>query len=114
MSERDPRVILDEMLQCIALIRSYTTGLTAETFEQQQALQDAIVHRIEILGEAASQLPDTVKSQHTDIPWRVIVDMRNRLIHGYFAVRLDLVWQVATTDIPALETQLHALRDSLP
>lgn len=114
MSDRDPRVILDEMLQCITLIRSYTTGLTAETFEQQRAMQDAIVHRIEILGEAASQLPDAVKSQHADVPWRVIVDMRNRLIHGYFAVRLDLVWQVATTDIPALETQLRTVRDSLP
>jgi uncharacterized protein with HEPN domain len=102
------------MLQCVTLIGTYISGLTAETFEQQPAIQDAVIHRIEILGEAASQLPDDLKSAHTEVPWRIIVDTRNRLIHGYFAVRLDLVWQVATTEVPALEPTLRAIRDRLP
>jgi uncharacterized protein with HEPN domain len=114
MSDRDPRVILDEMLQCVALIGAYTSSLTAQGFEQNQAMQDAIVHRIEILGEAAKQMPEAYKLQHAEVPWREISDMRNRLIHGYFAVRLDLVWQVATNEVPALASQLRLLRDNLP
>ena len=114
MSQRNPQVILDEMLQCVTLIGTYIAGLTAETFEQQPALQDAVMHRIEILGEVASQLPDAIKSVHAEVPWRSIVDMRNRLIHGYYAVRLDLVWQVAMTEVPALEPALRAIRDGLP
>lgn len=69
MSQRSPQAILDEMLQCVTLIGRYISGLTAETFEQQLALQDAVMHRIEILGEAASQLPDAIKSVHTEVPW---------------------------------------------
>ena len=111
MSEREPGVILDEMLECIALIRSYTGGLNFEIFTAQRLLQDAVMHRIEILGEAASQMPPVVRAQYPAVPWRVIADTRNRLIHGYFAVRLDLVWQVVTTDLPALEKQLQAIRD---
>lgn len=114
MSQRNPQVILDEMVRCVTLIGTYVSGLTAETFEQQPAIQDAVMHRIEILGEAASQLPETIRSAHGEVPARSIVDMRNRLIHGYYSVRLDLVWQVATTEVPALEPTLRAIRDSLP
>lgn len=102
------------MLECIHLIQRYTHGLSYETFAAQQLLQDAVVLRIAILGEAASYLPDEDKARWTTVPWRVITDMRNRLIHGYFAVRLDLVWQVVIADLPPLESQLRAIRDSLP
>lgn len=77
-------------------------------------LQDAVVLRIAIIGEAASHLSEEDKARWASVPWRVITDMRNRLIHGYFAVRLDLVWQVVVKDAPMLETQLRAIRDSLP
>ena len=113
MSDRDPRVILDEMIESITLIRSYTRDATFETFGAQRLLQDAVIHRIEILGEAASQMPTEFQSQHPAVPWRVITDMRNRLIHGYFAVRLDLVWQMVIGDLPPLEAQLLVLRTSL-
>lgn len=110
---RDPQVIIDEMLECIRLIRSYTDGISYETFAAQQVLQDAVVLRIAILGEAASHLRDEDKVRWSSIPWRVITDMRNRLIHGYFAIRLDLVWQVVVADLPPMAAQLQAIRDSL-
>jgi uncharacterized protein with HEPN domain len=87
---RDPRVVLDEMLDCIDLIQRYTHGLSFEEFAAQPVIRDAVVLRIAILGEAASHLPERDRARWTNIPWRVIMDTRNRLIHGYFAVRLDL------------------------
>lgn len=110
---RDPRVIFDEMLDSIDLIQRYTKGLTFEEFAAQQVFQDAVVLRIAILGEAASHLPDEDKAHWVNVPWRVVTDMRNRLIHGYFAVRLDLVWQVVAVDLPPLKSQLRSIRDSL-
>lgn len=109
---RDPRIILDEMLECVDLIQGYAQGLTYEEFAARQVLQDAVVLRIAILGEAASQLPEHDKARWTGVPWRVITDMRNRLIHGYFGMRLDLVWQVVTVDLPPLRSQLRDIRDS--
>ena len=110
---RDPRVILDEMLDSIDLIQRYTQGLVYEEFAAQQVLKDAVMLRIAILGEAASRLPDQDKARWTSVPWRVVIDMRNRLIHGYFAVRLDLIWQVVTVDLPPLKSQLQSIRDGL-
>jgi uncharacterized protein with HEPN domain len=110
---RDPLVILDEMLDSIDLILRYTQGLSYEEFSAQQVLQDAVVLRIAILGEAASHLPDQDKARWTNVPWRVVTDMRNRLIHGYFAMRLDLVWQVVAVDLPLLKSQLRSIRNSL-
>ena len=110
---RSPQVILDEMLESIRLIQSYTSDISYESFAAQQLLQDAVALRIAILGEAASHLRDEDKAQWTTIPWRIITDMRNRLIHGYFAIRLDLVWQVVTSDLPPLALQLRAIRDTL-
>jgi uncharacterized protein with HEPN domain len=111
---RDPRVILDEMLDCVHLIQRYTQDVSFEEFAAQQMLRDAVVLRIAILGEAASHLSEDEKARWPTIPWRVITDMRNRLIHGYFAMRLDLIWQVVTGDLPLLERQLQSIRDTLP
>lgn len=110
---RSPQVILDEMLESIRLIQHYTDGVSYEGFAAQQLLQDAVNLRIAILGEAASHLRDEDRAQWDAIPWRIITDMRNRLIHGYFAIRLDLVWQVVTSDLPPLAIQLQAIRDTL-
>ena len=110
---RNPQVILDEMLESIRLIQQYTDGVSFERFRTQRLLQDAVMLRIAILGEAASHLRDEDKTRWSSVPWRVITDMRNRLIHGYFAVRLDLVWQVVVADLPPLTGQLQAIRDTL-
>jgi uncharacterized protein with HEPN domain len=102
------------MLESIDLIQHYTQGLTYEEFAAQQLLQNAVILRIAILGEAASHLPDQDRVRWTSVPWRVFTDMRDRLIHGYFAMRLDLVWQVVATDLPPLQAQLQSIGDALP
>ena len=106
---RAPEVLLREMLACIDLIQSYTQGQSEAAFTANQEKQDAVVRRLEVMGEAAQQLPSEWKAQHPTIPWRIIADTRNRLIHGYFAVDVGIVWQTVMQDLVPLQHELHAL-----
>lgn len=106
-SPRAPDILLREMLDSIARIRHYIQRTTEAQFRQNPEKQDAVVRRLEVLGEAAAQLPVDWRAQHPGIPWRTIADTRNRLIHGYFNVDIAIVWQTITHDIGPLEIELH-------
>jgi len=114
MSARDISVLLDDMLESVVTIRQYVHGVTEATFQADRMIQDAVIRRLEILGEAASQVPTDYCAQHPEIPWGAMTGMRNRLIHGYFLVDLAIVWRTVQTDVSALETPLRALRQQLP
>lgn len=103
----DSRPYLHDILDSIARIQRYARGLCATEFLKNELLQDAIVRRLEIIGEAVGRLPDDLKNRHPDIPWRDIKDMRNKLIHDYGHVDLELVWAVAQTEVPKLEAQIR-------
>ena len=110
MSSVSPRaadILLREMLESIARIHQYTQGTTEAQFQQNFEKQDAVVRRLEVLGEAAAQLPEDCKTRHPGIPWRTIADTRNRLIHGYFNVDISIVWQTISHDIGPLEVELQ-------
>lgn len=106
-SPRAPDILLREMLDSIARIHNYIQGTTEAQFAQNLEKQDAVVRRLEVLGEAAAQLPVDWRSRHPGIPWRTIADTRNRLIHGYFNVDIAIVWQTISQDIGPLEIELH-------
>lgn len=80
-------------------------------FDQDEIVQLALVHLVQIIGEAASRVSDDLRQRHPEIPWRHVVGMRNRVVHGYFEVDLDLLWDVVTLDIPKLRAQLAAIPD---
>ncbi len=79
---------------------------TLASFESDLLVQDAILYRITIVGEAACQLSEEIRSAHPQIPWRDIIGMRNRLVHGYGRVQIERVWKVVERDIPVLLAQL--------
>jgi uncharacterized protein with HEPN domain len=110
---RDPRIILDEILASITMIQSYLAQVTRDQFMAQPLVQDGVVRRLEIIGEAATQLPADLKARFTAVEWRAMTSMRNRLIHGYFAVNLAIVWDTIQRDLPVLETQIRAIRSQL-
>jgi uncharacterized protein with HEPN domain len=89
-------------------------GRGREAFDKDEDVQIAIVHLIQIIGEAASGLSDALVDAHPEIPWRQIVAIRNRVVHGYFEVDLDILWDVAFGDVPGLATQVQAIRAGLP
>lgn len=108
MKRREDRLLLD-MLLSARIARGYVAGVDRERFESDGLLQDAVTRRLEILGQAASRTPAETRADHPAIPWSAIVGMRNRLIHEYFRVDHDLVWNVARTELDARISILEPL-----
>lgn len=107
-TQRDNALLLDMLLYCDEALR-LASALTLAEFEASRLHQLAIVKVVETIGEAASQVSDETQAALADIPWPEIVGMRNRLVHGYANVRLEVVWRTLQEDIPTLAEQLRPL-----
>jgi len=110
---RDPDY-LEHMLEAIERIRRYVGRKRRVGFLGNPLLQDAVIRNIEIVGEAAGRVSPEFAAHNPGIPWREIVGMRHRLIHGYLKVNLETVWEVVERDLPALEHGLRALLGRVP
>ena len=86
-----------------------TANMSPETFRADRVLQLALIRLLEIVGEAANRTPESVQIQHSHIPWRQMSGLRNRLIHGYDGVDLDIVWAILTVDLPPLVADLDGI-----
>lgn len=102
---RDPQRLKD-ILQAIEAIENYTRNETFESIIVDPMRYHAVVYNIMIIGEAANMITHEFRDAHTDIPWKQIVGMRNFLIHGYFQVEKQQVWQVVETDLPQLKQHI--------
>jgi uncharacterized protein with HEPN domain len=105
---RDDALLLD-MLLASRRIQKYTQGFDFERFENDEIMQDAVMRRILIIGEAAKKVSPEFKENHPEIPWSMIISMRNRLIHEYFRIITEKVWEVVERDIPELIALLEPL-----
>jgi uncharacterized protein with HEPN domain len=97
------------MIEAAESITEFVAGRQRSELDTDRMLLFAVVRAIEILGEAASKVSDEERAASSAIPWKAIVGMRNRLIHAYFDVNADLVWESATVEIPAILPQLRSL-----
>lgn len=108
-SRPDPLVFLDDILDSLRLIRGYTTDVSEETFLADTKLQDAVIRRLLIIGEASARMPDAFRTAHPEIPWHKMTGMRNRLVHGYAEVNMAVVWDTLRNDLPPLKGRLSEL-----
>ncbi|OGE19774.1 hypothetical protein A3J19_02495 [Candidatus Daviesbacteria bacterium RIFCSPLOWO2_02_FULL_41_8] len=107
--KKDPSVFLKHILECIDLIGKYSKNFSKKDFKDNGELQDAIIRRLEIIGEAARNLPDEFKSNYSDIEWRRIIAARNILAHFYFGIDLNTIWNIVENDLPPLKEQIKKM-----
>jgi uncharacterized protein with HEPN domain len=109
MSERPVDLLLSDILESIDRIPQYIKGLTFDDFSNDHKTIDAVVRNFEIIGEAANRLPDKFREEHPQVPWHKIVGLRNRIIHDYFGIDLNIIWQIIHSDLPALRQTLSEM-----
>ncbi len=102
MPKREWRFYLQDMIKFANNVQTYTEGLEQSAFVASGISYDATLRNLELIGEAAMHVPESIRSQHTEIPWRLVIATRNRLIHGYLGIDDDTVWSIIQEDIPAL------------
>ena len=110
---REWRFYLDDMIGFCERVHTFTSGLDQTLFVSDALRFDATVRNIELIGEAATHIPETVRISLPHIPWRMIIATRNRLIHGYLGIDNDTLWSIVETDIPMLLVSLKALKAKL-
>lgn len=108
---RDERLYLDEIVEGCRRIRIVTDGITREEFVSDIAISDATLHNLFVIGEAVKQLSPTIQAQSQLIPWRNIARLRDRLAHHYFSIDLEMIWDIVTSEVAVLDSEVRRILD---
>lgn len=100
---RDYRLYIDDILEAIRKIEKYTEGLTLEDFVRDDKSIDAVVRNFEIIGEAVKHIPEDIREKYPNIPWKMMAAMRDKLIHEYFGIKYDVVWNTIKKRLPEVK-----------
>lgn len=111
MSKRDFKLLIEDILEAINKISSYIADKSFDEFINDNKTIDAVVRNLEIIGEAANHIPSRVKERAKHIKWHRIIGLRNRVIHEYFGVDLNIIWKIISEDLQNLENQLKRLKE---
>ena len=109
MSNRPIDLLLSDILESIDRVPQYIKGLSFDAFSNDQKSIDAVVRNLEIIGEAANRLPDEFREKHPQVEWHKVVGLRNRIIHDYFGIDLEIIWQIIHANLPKLRQTLSRL-----
>lgn len=108
---RDVRLFLDDMIAACEKIQRYLAGRPREAFEQDEQAFDAVLKNLEVIGEASKRLPAPFRDVHPEVAWREIAGLRDIVVHQYFGLDLDIVWDVVANRVPDLLVRLRMLAD---
>jgi uncharacterized protein with HEPN domain len=112
MRKRDYRDYLKDISDSIEDIESFTKDLTFNDFLKDKKTQNAVIRSIEVIGEATKKLPRSLRSKYPSIPWKKMTGMRNKMIHEYFGIDLEILWKTIKEDIPSLKPLIKAVLES--
>jgi uncharacterized protein with HEPN domain len=112
MSDREPKLLLQDIIDSAKKIMTYTYNLSFEEFVSDSKTIDAVVRNFEIIGEAANRLPDEIKESDNQINWFKIRGMRNRIVHNYFGIDYKIIWDTKEDYLGELITQITILLEN--
>jgi uncharacterized protein with HEPN domain len=106
---RDTRLFLEDIITCCDKIGRYTVGLAFDQFRGDEKVIDAVARNLELIGEATKRLPDELRHRYQDVPWRKMAGLRDVVIHGYFGIDVQLLWDIVQKDVPTARLKVAAI-----
>lgn len=110
MSRREPLLLVSDILESGRKILDYTAGMDFDSFTKDEKTIDAVIRNFQIIGEAANRLPDEFREQHSEVDWYRNRGFRNRIIHHYFGIDLEIVWHIRETYLPGMIATFEAIQ----
>jgi uncharacterized protein with HEPN domain len=111
MSRRTIPLLIEDIWEAVEKIERYVSGMNQDAFVKDEKTVDSVVRNLEIIGEAANRLPQTFKTQFPDMEWPKIIGLRHRIVHDYFNIDVEMVWQIIQTDLPVFKSKLSLARE---
>jgi uncharacterized protein with HEPN domain len=109
MSKRSDKLLIEDILESIEKIKRYTKNINRQEFGGDEMRVDAVVRNFEIIGEAANRISNDLQENNSEIAWRRIIGLRNRIVHEYFGIDLDILWTIIHNYLDDLENQLSKI-----
>lgn len=110
MSRRATPLLIEDIWEAIEKIERYVSGLDHAAFIKDDKTVDSVVRNLEIIGEAAKRIPENIRAQYSGIEWRRIIGLRNRIVHDYFSIDVEIVWEIVKKDLPIFKSKLALIR----
>jgi len=107
--QRDYRAYLDDVLESILKIEKYTANLDFDSLKSNDIVLDATIRNLEIIGEAIKNIPEDFKKKHNEIEWKKIAGLRDILIHDYFGISMEIIWDIIQNKLPELKNKLLSI-----
>ncbi len=111
--QRDYNVYIDDILESIKRIEAYTKGKSQQEFIKNSLLVDGVIRNLEIIGEAVKKIPVEIKKNHPKIEWNKIAGLRDILIHEYFGINLEIIWDVIINKLPELRNSINRIKKGI-
>jgi len=113
MSKRDVKLYVKDILEAIKAIEKFVEGMNFENFKEDDKTSSAVIRKFEIIGEATKNIPQSIKEKYPHIPWKEMAGFRDKLIHFYFGIKYDIVWDTIKLRLPELRNNIEKLLKDL-
>ncbi len=113
MKRKSYKLFVEDILKAMNKIERYTKNSSYKTFAENELVVDAVIRNLEIIGEASKNIPEEVRGQYADTPWKRMIGLRNIVIHEYFGVDLSIIWEIISRNLPQTKPKLTAMLKTL-